>query len=69
MRMERTKRSGRSWQALLVALVIVGSSACASGAGVSHWDPAAFRDLDTLEFLTVGPEGKKLVHGLAGRDR
>jgi hypothetical protein len=23
---------------------------------VPQWDPAAFRDLDTLQFLTVGPE-------------
>jgi hypothetical protein len=42
-----------------VALAVVATSACASGAGVSGWDPAAFRDLDTLEFLTVGPEEGK----------
>lgn len=36
--------------------LIVGASACAQHAVVAQWDAQAFRELDTLEFLTVGPQ-------------
>lgn len=56
--MGRERRSGKPWILGLLALV-AGTSACASHAVVPQWDPAAFRDIDTLEFMTVGPdEGK-----------
>jgi hypothetical protein len=54
----RARRAGR-WRAargLAVACLILASGACASPPAIPRWDPAAFRDLDTLEFLTIGPE-------------
>lgn len=44
---------------LLVTLVLGVTAGCARHAVVPTWDPAAFRELDTLEFLTVGPEEGK----------
>jgi hypothetical protein len=50
----------KQWRLGLLALAMVaGASACASRAVIPKWDPAAFRDLDTLELLTVGPEEGK----------
>jgi hypothetical protein len=41
----------------LVAVVLSGLAAgCSRHVAVPRWDPAAFRDLATLEFLTVGPD-------------
>lgn len=53
-------RHTRSWAALgLLVLVVSGVGCAGRRAPVPSWDPAAFRELDTLEFLTVGPtEGK-----------
>ena len=43
--------------AAFMALIVMGSTtACAAPPSVTSWDPAAFRDLSTLEFRTVGPE-------------
>ena len=60
--MGRGGRVGKQWRLGLLAMAVAavaGASACASRAVVPTWDPAAFRDRDTLEFLTVGPdEGK-----------
>ena len=58
--MGRCRWWGKQWRLGLVALVaIAGASACASHVVVPQWDPAAFHDLDTLEFLTIGPEEGK----------
>lgn len=54
--MERWISARTRWRVLLMALVVAGTSACASRAVVPKWDPAAFRDLATLEFLTVGAD-------------
>ena len=43
------------WRSVVVLLVLVGTSACARHAVVPQWDAKAFRELDTLEFLTNGP--------------
>lgn len=41
---------------VLMATALVGSMGCgARHATVPQWDAKAFRDLDTLEFQTVGP--------------
>ena len=50
-----TVRSGRlaALLALLLGSVIAG---CSPQVTVPRWDPAAFRALPTLEFLTVGPD-------------
>lgn len=57
--MERSTWSARRWRVLLVVLAVLGAHACTSRPVIPNWDPAAFRDLDTLELLTVGPqEGK-----------
>jgi hypothetical protein len=43
--------------ALIALLVLVGAgSGCSPQVVVPKWDPAAFQSLQTLEFLTVGPE-------------
>lgn len=43
--------------AALMAMIVFGStSAWAAPPTVTSWDPAAFRDLSTLEFRTVGPD-------------
>ena len=45
--------------AFAVVLLLGGIGCARPHAVVPSWDPAAFRELDTLEFLTVGPdEGK-----------
>jgi len=54
--MQRSRSWGTQLRMLLVALATLGTSACASRAVIPQWDPAAFRQLDTLEFLTVGPQ-------------
>ncbi len=43
------------WRSVVVALWLLGASACAQHATVPQWDAKAFRELDTLAFLTVGP--------------
>jgi hypothetical protein len=41
----------------IVVLAALAASGCAGRqAAVPSWDPAAFRDIDTLQFLTTGPE-------------
>ena len=54
----RSHRGETSWLRLLVIVLLAGRerARCASTRSCRSWDPAAFRDLDTLEFLTVGPE-------------
>ncbi len=54
--MKRWQRQRLRSVLLLVTLAILASTGCAHHAAVPTWDPAAFRELDTLEFLTVGPE-------------
>ena len=57
--MERSTGTTRRGQLFLVALAVFGAHACTSRPVIPNWDPAAFRHLDTLELLTVGPqEGK-----------
>ncbi|MEO6029473.1 MAG: hypothetical protein ABIR79_21625 [Candidatus Binatia bacterium] len=54
MRQWQRQRIRSVW--LLVTVAVLASTGCAPHAVVPNWDPAAFRELDTLEFLTVGPE-------------
>ena len=54
MRQWQRQRVRSVW--LLVTLAVLASTGCAHQAVVPSWDPAAFRELDTLEFLTAGPE-------------
>lgn len=54
MRRTRVGSSALGW-GLLLATVLIGVTGCARHAAVPQWDAKAFRDLDTLEFLTVGP--------------
>jgi len=55
--MERSWCREASWlRGLVFALLFALSTGCAKQAVVPTWDPAAFRSLDTLEFLTVGPD-------------
>lgn len=49
-------RWGRALGTLWLGVVLTGGAGCAGHAPVASWDPVAFRDLDTLEFRTVGPE-------------
>lgn len=42
--------------ALILPLIAALASGCSPQVTVPSWDPAAFRQLDTLQFLTVGPE-------------
>ena len=39
-----------------IAAVAIGACASAATRTVDHWDPAAFRDLATLQFETVGTD-------------
>jgi len=52
--MSRARWRATGWHAIVCALVLAMTSACAPRVEVPRWDPAAFRDLSTLEFLTVG---------------
>jgi hypothetical protein len=55
--MERWCRETSWLRGLLVALLLALTAGCAKqGPVVPTWDPAAFAKLDTLEFLTVGPD-------------
>jgi hypothetical protein len=56
--MDRSWYRESSWlRGLVVAVLLALGSGCAAKQPVvPTWDPAAFRDLDTLEFLTVGPD-------------
>ena len=48
----------RWWRALgafWFGVALTSAVGCATRAPIASWDPAAFRDLDTLEFRTVGP--------------
>src|SRR5438477_9296017 len=54
----RRRESVRAATGTLLMIALLAAAACA-GAGtrtVDHWDSAAFRDLDTLQFKTVGAE-------------
>ena len=42
--------------AAFIAAIAVGACAGAGTRTVDHWDPAAFRDLDTLQFETIGKD-------------
>jgi hypothetical protein len=43
--------------ALAATLALLAATGCAGRqAVVPQWDPAAFRELDTLQFRTVGPD-------------
>jgi hypothetical protein len=46
----------RSLALVVLALVTATASACSKQLVVPNWDPAAFQQLGTLQFLTVGPE-------------
>lgn len=48
-------RWGALSRGLLLATVLIGVTGCARQVAVPQWDARAFRDLDTLEFQTVGP--------------
>ncbi len=43
-------------ETLLSMLVLAVVAGCAAKPPIPRWDPPAFRDANTLEFLTVGPE-------------
>ena len=47
--------AGRAWRMVVLIVLLAGTGACARHAVVPQWDARAFRDLDTLEFLTVSP--------------
>ena len=55
MRRHRAARAA-ALAAACIAAITVGACASAGTRTVDHWDPAAFRDLDTLQFKTVGRE-------------
>jgi hypothetical protein len=41
----------------IAVLVVLASAGCAGRQqAVASWDPAAFQDIDTLQFRTTGPE-------------
>ncbi|MCC6764120.1 MAG: hypothetical protein IT293_05600 [Deltaproteobacteria bacterium] len=46
----------RAASGILTAVLAVLVSGCSPQAVVPRWDPVAFRDLSTLEFLTVGAD-------------
>lgn len=50
--------SFRTTMSVLLAIASVAVVACAGAASptIDHWDPAAFHDLPTLEFKTVGAD-------------
>ena len=55
--MDRSRCGDTSWLRVLVVVLLLSASAgCSKQVVVPRWDPAAFRTLDTLEFLTVGPD-------------
>jgi hypothetical protein len=57
--MTRSSWRATGWYVLVAAVALVTTSGCAHQVDIPTWNPAAFRDLETLEFLTVGPtEGK-----------
>ena len=53
--MRRARRWTKQLHAIATVLALAITSACAHQVDVKTWDPAAFRDLRTMEFLTVGP--------------
>jgi hypothetical protein len=54
--MRRWRAAKTAWQPVVVALALAATVGCAKQVMVPRWDPAAFQALDTLQFLTVGPE-------------
>jgi hypothetical protein len=46
---------GALGRGLLAAALLIGVTGCARRVVVPQWDAKAFRELDTLEFRTVGP--------------
>lgn len=54
MRRARVGR-GALGRGLLVAMLLITVAGCARQVSVPQWDAKAFRELDTLEFQTVGP--------------
>ncbi len=50
----------RNWSRVFMGCVLLlglgSATACAKPPLVDGWQPAAFRDLPTLEFRTIGPE-------------
>jgi hypothetical protein len=53
--MPRPKGWKKSLRVIATLLALALTSACAHQVEVKSWDPAAFRDLRTMEFLTIGP--------------
>jgi hypothetical protein len=53
--MRRTSGWTRELCAIATVLTLALANGCANQVEVKAWDPAAFRDLRTMEFLTVGP--------------
>ena len=45
---------GRTWVLVVAGAAILAAAGLARAAG--QWTPSAWKDLDTLEFLTVGPD-------------
>jgi len=54
--MQRARdRLGALSRGLVLVTLLIGVTGCARQVVVPQWDAKAFRDLDTLEFQTVGP--------------
>lgn len=50
------RRATTTMGGLFAALLAILLTGCSPQVTVPRWDPAAFRTLPTLEFLTVGPD-------------
>jgi hypothetical protein len=55
MRRVRAGRGALGRRLLLATILMGGITGCARQVAVPQWDAKAFRELDTLEFQTVGP--------------
>jgi hypothetical protein len=54
----RRQETARATTCALVLMTAIAAGACANAGTrtIDHWDPGAFRDLDTLQFKTVGKD-------------
>lgn len=54
--MERRSEARATVHAIVGAFLACVVAGCSAQPTISRWDPAAFRPLSTLQFLTVGPD-------------
>ncbi len=54
--MERRTEARAAWRLILGVWLVGVLAGCRAQLVVPRWDPAAFRALSTLQFLTIGPE-------------